>query len=94
MKEGAPTTKRTTKKVVQPTFEPLKAPDGSKEILSAENQIRFYNMFVGLSPEQRTAVVAVLNAISTAPMLDDGYRKFFRFWRVFGPQINADNITL
>jgi len=51
-------------------------------------------MFVGLSPEQRTAVVAVLNAISTAPMLDDGYRKFFRFWRVFGPQINADNITL
>jgi len=75
-------------------FQPISAPVGSKEILSPANQVIFYNMIASMTPEQVQAVTLVLNAISTPPLWNDGYRKFFRFWRTLGPQLNTGNVKL
>lgn len=86
---------RKPKAPAQPAgFQPITVPEGAKEVLTPQNQIAFYNMFMAFNPEQRAAVVLVLNAIASKPLLDDGYRKFFRFWRAFGPSINVGNVTL
>jgi hypothetical protein len=79
-----------------PIFQPITVPEGAKAVLTPANLVLFNTMFIAFSPEQKAAVTLVLNEISRTggPLLTDGYRKFFRFWRVYGPQQNVDNVQL
>ena len=88
------TRKRTTRKPRAPKFTPL-PPDAARRMMSPEAQVRFHAIFMGLTPEQRQGAGMVLNAVcGDQALLGEGYRKFFGFWRIYGPNASQDlNIT-
>lgn len=89
-----PRTKKAPANQAVQAFQPIVAPEGAKAILSPENQIRFHTMLSGMTDDERRGAVLVLNAIAANPLLEDGYRRFFRFWRQYGPNLNIGNVRL
>ena len=56
---------------------------GEKDMLSASNQEVLHNLFQSFTPEGQAAITQWMNTIATSPVLTDGYKKVFRFWRVW-----------
>ncbi len=86
-----PARKRAPRKPKEPAFSPIAPEQVTKtKILSDENQVYFHTLFMGLTPEQKQGATMVLNAVAGAPILNEGYRKFFSFWRAYGPNAAQD----
>ncbi len=62
-------------------FVAIVAEPGDRDMLSAPNQEVLHNLFQSFTPEQQSAITQWMNTIANAPVLTDGYKKVFRFWR-------------
>ncbi len=74
--------KRTTSKPRVAKFVPYKAGQGDKEMLSPESQVAWMDFWGTLTEKEKATVGRALNTIIAEPIFHDGYRKFFRFWRI------------
>jgi hypothetical protein len=76
-------TTRRTRKPKAPVFTPIEQPAGARPILSPENQVVFHNLLTSLEPTELSGATKVLDAIASNPLLMEGYKKVFRFWRIY-----------
>lgn len=62
-------------------FIPYTTGQGDKEMLDAESQRVWMDFWGTLTEKEKAIVGRALNVIITPPLFNQGYRKFFRFWR-------------